>query len=160
MTDLDKKLILRTCVLAEESRKEGNHPFAALLADEDGNILLEMKNEFKTGGSAYHAETLLALKAARLYSPEKLKTCTLYSNFEPCCMCTGAIYWANIGRIVYGASEKDLLSYTKDNDENPTFNLSSREVISRGQKDVVVEGPVEDEEILKRVLSSHDGFWS
>ena len=69
--------------IAHESMEKGNHPFGALLADENGNILLEQGNEFTEGGSAYHAETLLLLKAAKLYTPEFLSKCTLYSNFEP-----------------------------------------------------------------------------
>ena len=159
MTEQDLKLLRRTVSIAHESMLEGNHPFGALLADKDGNILLEQRNAFLEGGSAYHAETLLSLKAAKLYSPEFLAGTTLYTNFEPCCMCTGAVYWSGIGRIVYGASEKDLLAATGDNHENPTFNLSSREVISRGQRPVVIEGPTEDEKLLELILADHRSFW-
>ena len=159
MTEMDKKLLLRTSEIAHEAMEKGNHPFGALLADKDGNILMEQGNEFQEGGSAYHAETLLLLKAARKYSPEELQSCTLYSNFEPCCMCTGALYWTNVGRLVFGATEKELLACTGDNEENPTFSLSSREVVERGQKDIIIEGPVEDEELLEEILKDHIGFW-
>ena len=158
MTERDKAL-LRECVkIAHEAMLEGNHPFGALLADKDGNVLMRQKNEFSVGGSAYHAETLLVFRAAKTYPAEFLKECTLYSNFEPCCMCTGAIYWSNIGRLVFGATEKDLLSYTGNNEENPTFSLSSRTVLSYGQKDVVVEGPTDDEELLG-IIKDHIEFW-
>lgn len=159
MTELDKKLLLRTVEIAHNAMLNGNHPFGALLTDKNGNILLEQGNEFLNGGSAYHAETLLLLKAAKEYGPDYLKTCTLYSNFEPCCMCTGALYWTNVGRLVFGATEKDLLKFTGDNDENPTFSLSSREVVKHGQKDIVIEGPVEDEELLKTICKDHIDFW-
>ncbi len=159
MTERDKAL-LRECVkIAHEAMLEGNHPFGALLADKDGNVLMRQKNEFSVGGSAYHAETLLVFRAAKTYPAEFLKECTLYSNFEPCCMCTGAIYWSNIGRLVFGATEKDLLSYTGNNEENPTFSLSSRTVLSYGQKDVVVEGPTDDEELLGIIIKDHIEFW-
>ena len=159
MTERDKAL-LRECVkIAHEAMLEGNHPFGALLADKDGNVLMRQKNEFSAGGSAYHAETLLVFRAAKTYPAEFLKECTLYSNFEPCCMCTGAIYWSNIGRLVFGATEKDLLSYTGNNEENPTFSLSSRTVLSYGQKDVVVEGPTDDEELLGIIIKDHIEFW-
>ena len=159
MTERDKAL-LRDCVkIAHEAMLEGNHPFGALLADKDGNVLMRQKNEFSVGGSAYHAETLLVFRAAKTYPAEFLKECTLYSNFEPCCMCTGAIYWSNIGRLVFGATEKDLLSYTGNNEENPTFSLSSRTVLSYGQKDVVVEGPTDDEELLGIIIKDHIEFW-
>ena len=159
MTERDKAL-LRECVkIAHEAMLEGNHPFGALLADKDGNVLMRQKNEFSVGGSAYHAETLLVFRAAKTYPAEFLNECTLYSNFEPCCMCTGAIYWSNIGRLVFGATEKDLLSYTGNNEENPTFSLSSRTVLSYGQKDVVVEGPTDDEELLGIIIKDHIEFW-
>ena len=159
MNDKDKELLRRTIEIAHEAMEKGNHPFGALLADRDGNILDEQGNAFTEGGSAYHAETLLLLRAAKKYSPEFLRECTLYSNFEPCCMCTGALYWTNVGRLVFGVTEKDLLKCTGDNEENPTFALSSREVAARGQKDIVIEGPTDDEELAAAILHDHIGFW-
>ena len=159
MTELDLRLLRRTKEIAHESMERGNHPFGALLADKDGNVLMEQGNAFSEGGSAYHAETILLLKAAKTYSPEFLKSCTLYSNFEPCCMCTGALYWTNVGRLVFGATEKDLLKFTGDNEENPTFSLPSREVVSHGQKDIIIEGPVQDGAFLEEICRDHIGFW-
>lgn len=159
MTERDKKLLRRTIEIAHDAMERGNHPFGALLADKDGNVLMEQGNEFTEGGSAYHAETLLLLKASKLYSPDFLRTCTLYSNFEPCCMCTGALYWTNVGRLVFGATEAELLKCTGDNEENPTFSLSSREVIGRGQKEIIVEGPSDDDELIAAILKDHIGFW-
>ena len=160
MTDADKRLLRRTIQIAHEAMEKGNHPFGALLADKNGNILMEQGNEFQAGGSAYHAETLLLLKAAKKYSPEFLKQCTLYSNFEPCCMCTGALYWTNVGCLVYGATEKDLLKFTGDNEENPTFSLSSRDVVAHGQKEIVIEGPTDDDELLEQICKDHIDFWN
>lgn len=159
MNEKDKEM-LRVCVaVAHEAMLQGNHPFGALLADKDGNILMKQGNAFTEGGSAYHAETLLCLKAAREYSPEFLSTCTLYTNFEPCCMCTGAVYWSNIGRICYGMTERELLKCTGDNDENPTFDLSSREVVKHGQKDIEIVGPTDDEELKALIIHDHLDFW-
>ena len=151
ITEKDIRHLYECAELASSSRSKGNHPFASELVDENDEVLLTQENEFTTGGSAYHAETLLTLRAAKLYPPEKLAKCTLYTNFEPCVMCTGAIYWANIGRIVYGVS---------DNEENPTFSLSCRDVIGAGQKDIMVAGPAEDENLRKRILADHEGMWS
>ncbi len=157
---LRDKELLRECVkVAHGAMENGNHPFGALLADKDGNILLTQGNAFTEGGSAYHAETLLCLKAAKLYSPEFLKDCTLYTNFEPCVMCTGAIYWSGIGRLVYAVTEEMLLSLTGDNEENPTFALSSRKVIEAGQKEIRVAGPTDDRELIDDVVRDHLTFW-
>ena len=159
MTDTDIRLLRRTAEIAHEAMEQGNHPFGALLADSEGNILMEQGNGFTEGGSAYHAETLLLLRASKKYTPEELKTFTLYSSFEPCCMCTGALYWTNVGRLVFGATEKDLLKFTGDNEENPTFSLSSREVVARGQKEIIIEGPTDDPELLEEICRDHIGFW-
>ncbi len=58
-------------------------------------------------------------------------------------MHTGAIYWANIGRIVFPATEKAVLdaSAEKEHSDFPMFNLGCREVLVRGQKGIVVDGP-------------------
>jgi tRNA(Arg) A34 adenosine deaminase TadA len=70
-------------------------------------------------------------------------------------MCAGAIYWANIGRVVYALSEQKLLVLTGANEENPTFSLPCREIFARGQRRVEVIGPLLEEEAAK----PHDGFW-
>lgn len=153
--------LLYECVrIAHEAKEKGNHPFGALLADKNGNILTVQGNTFTEGGSAAHAETLLSLKAAKQYSPEFLASCSLYTNFEPCVMCTGCMYWSNILRLVYGASERMLLSLTGDNPENPTFSLSAVDVIKAGQKTMTVVGPVEDPDLIEAILSDHRGFWN
>ena len=159
ITEKDKELLRRCAEVAHKAMEDGNHPFGALLADGDGNILLEQGNAFTEGGSAYHAETLLVLRAAKEYSPEFLSKCTLYTNFEPCCMCTGALYWANVRRLVFGATEKQLLEYTGSNDENPTFSLPSREVVKYGQKDITILGPTDDTDLIKEIVKDHIGFW-
>jgi tRNA(adenine34) deaminase len=52
-----------------------------------------------------HAE-MVAITAASSYLDSKfLEECTLYVTVEPCCMCAGAVKWARLGRVVYGASE-------------------------------------------------------
>jgi tRNA(Arg) A34 adenosine deaminase TadA len=47
-------------------------------------------------------------------------------------MCTGTLYWANIGRLVYGFEETKLLDLSGDHPENPTINLPSRVVLGSG----------------------------
>ncbi len=74
-------------------------------------------------------------------------------------MCTGAIYWSGIGRLVYGVTEEMLLSLTGDNEENPTFALSSRSVIEAGQKDIRVAGPVDDRTLIDEIVKDHLTFW-
>lgn len=160
LTIRDIELVYESARVATESRAGGNHPFGALLADKDGNILLEQENEVVSGhNDCGHAETLLLIRASQKYERDFLKACTLYTTIEPCAMCTGALYWANVGRLVYALSEEDLLSLTGSNEENPTLNLPSRQVIDRGQKDITVVGPIKDEALAQRIVQDHIGFW-
>ena len=73
-------------------------------------------------------------------------------------MCTGGIYWANIGRIVYGISETRLLALTGADDKNPTFSMGADKVIAAGQKDIQLEGPVP--EVEAEIVEVHRGFWN
>ena len=154
----DLELLRRTFEIAEESRAAGNTPFGALLADAEGKILLEQTNiELTDRDCTGHAETALARRAFKIFDKEYLWNCSLYTSCEPCCMCTGANYWANIGRIVYGLSESMLFQTTGDNEINPSFNHSCREILSTGQKEIVVRGPFV--ELLEEALVAHKGYW-
>lgn len=58
-------------------------------------------------------------------------------------MCTGTLYWSNIGRLLYAASEEELGKLTgSGNGENMTMSLPCRRVLKGGQKDVLVVGPL------------------
>jgi tRNA(Arg) A34 adenosine deaminase TadA len=107
--------------------------------------------------TVHHAETELARRAAAAYPPDFLWTCTLVSTGEPCAMCTGTLYWANIGRLVYGFEEAKLLAITGNHPENPTLSLPSRIVLGSGQKKIEVLGPFP--EIEDELLAPHRDFW-
>ncbi|MFD2016126.1 deaminase [Vibrio olivae] len=70
----------------------------------------------------------------------------MYISAEPCAMCAGAIYWAGVGRVVYGLSEEKLKSITGNHPENPTLALPCRTVFDSGQRKVEVIGPLLEEE--------------
>jgi tRNA(Arg) A34 adenosine deaminase TadA len=141
---------------AMRSRAEGMHPFGAVLADAEGRIILEAHNSVPAEGDVTgHAETNLVREATQRHKPGFLATCTLYSSAEPCAMCSGALYWSGIGRLVYALSERELLELTGDDPENPTMSLPCREVLSRGQRKIEVLGPVKTE----GAREAHSGFW-
>ncbi len=52
-----------------------------------------------------HAEMQAITSAGNMLGAKYLKNCTLYVTVEPCVMCAGATYWAQIGKIVYGAKD-------------------------------------------------------
>ena len=140
--------------LARRAMEAGHHPFGALLVAADHTtVLMEQGNV----DSVNHAEAVLAREAARRWAPAELWPCTLVSTVEPCAMCAGTQYWANIGRTVYGIEEKTLLSITGNHAENPTLDLPCRHVFARGQKDVQVIGPVAAME--EKVAALHRRYW-
>ena len=53
-----------------------------------------------------HAEILAISAATEHLGAKYLTDCTLYVTLEPCVMCAGALGWAQVGRIVYGASDE------------------------------------------------------
>ena len=157
---LDKTLLRRCVELSEEAAASGNHPFGALLADREGNILVESGNiEVTERDCTGHAETTVMRLAGKKFSKEFLWECTLYTTAEPCCMCIGAIYWGNVGRVVFGITEKQLLELTGAHEDNPTFDLPSREIVARGQKKIEIIGPVADEALQEEIITVHRGCW-
>ena len=145
--------------VSKKSREHGNTPFVANLEDGEGNILLEQENiEITESNRSGHAETSLMIKASKKYSKDFLWNCTLYSTAEPCAMCAGAIYWGNVGKVVYGISEKRLLELTGDDVHFRIFDFRCREVFARGQKDIKVEGPFP--EVENEVVEVHKDYWN
>jgi tRNA(Arg) A34 adenosine deaminase TadA len=140
--------------VAKRAVSIGHHPFGAVLVGPDQETVLMDQCNVDT---VNHAEAVLARAAALNYSPEYLWGCTLYTSVEPCCMCAGTVYWANIGRVVYGMTERQLLDVTGNHQENPTMSVSSRYVFDHCQKDVDLIGPVP--EMLEEIGSFQREFW-
>ena len=98
----DEGHLLRAIELARGSREKGNHPFGSLLVDASGQVLLESENTVVTGHDVTgHAELNLVRAASMQFEVETLSRSTLYTSTEPCAMCSSAIYWSGIGRVVY-----------------------------------------------------------
>ncbi|WP_052339262.1 nucleoside deaminase [Gorillibacterium massiliense] len=159
MPKLNHLLYLQRCVeLAEFARNSGNCPFAAVLAGPDGTILLERENsEITDGKCTGHAETMLMEAASQMYPKEFLWECTLYTTAEPCAMCAGAIYWGNVGRVVFGITEKRLAQLTGQGPVQPAFDLPCSEVFARGKKPIKLIGPFP--EVEEATVSVLNGFW-
>lgn len=147
----------RAFAVARAARDAGAHPFGCVLVDADGSVMMEQGNGYLDEGldMTAHAERLIATRASKAHRPDRLAGCTLYVSAEPCAMCAGAIYWAGIGRVVYGQSERDLKAQTGNHDENPTLDLPCREVFKAGQRRVEVIGPLLEDE----AAALQDGFW-
>lgn len=140
--------------VAKGAMEHGHHPFGSVLVGPDGQVLMRQANI----NTVRHAETELARRAAEAYPPAFLWRCTLVTTGEPCAMCTGTIYWSNIGRLVYGYDEASLLALTGADPKNPTMHLPARTVLASGQKEIEVQGPFP--ELVDELLVPHKGFWA
>jgi tRNA(Arg) A34 adenosine deaminase TadA len=157
---LDHEKFLRLSFdVARRARANGNHPFGSILVSPAGDVLLEVENGFLPDRNMTgHAERLLATRACKQFATELLLGSTLYTSAEPCAMCAGAIYWAGIGRVVYGLSEGRLKAITGAHAENPTLDLPCRTVFAAGQRRVEVIGPLlEDEAAAIHFSAWHSG---
>ena len=148
----------RTIRLADEAVKEGNHPFGAILVSDTGEILAEGKISFSIDRGPGHAEANLARDAARAFDVPVLRRATLYTSVEPCSMCSGTIYWAEIGTVVFGMTEKRLAELTGDDPENPTQDLECRVIFASGARPVAVRGPFA--ELEEEIAAQHAACWS
>ncbi len=147
----DADLLRQAFDVARRSRAAGDHPFGSVLADGEGKLLMEQGNGYTSEGGdrTAHAERLLASRAARAYDLKFLARCTLYTSAEPCAMCAGSIYWAGIGRVVYGQTEKALKAQTGAHEENPTLDLPCDIVFAAGQRQTEVVGPMLEDEAAR-----------
>ena len=141
----------RAIQLAADARARGDHPFGALLLFPDGTTIEALNSVVTTGDPTGHAETNLVRQAAA--SGRSLEGSILYTSTEPCAMCSGAIYWADIRHVVFALSEQGLAELVGG--AEPTMDLPCREVFARGGHPVTVEGPFD----LPAASDVHRGFW-
>ena len=106
--ELDHQFMAEAVRLAKAAVAHGNEPFGAVLV-KDGKIVCNNENQIYTRHDlTYHAELGLIRKFAEESGITDLSDYTLYSSCEPCFMCSGAMVWTKLGRLVYGASSIDL----------------------------------------------------
>ena len=92
---------------AEMAFEKGEIPVGAVIVVADkviarGHNLTEMLNDVTA-----HAEMQAITAAANFLGGKYLVGCTLYVTLEPCQMCAGALYWSQISKIVFGASDEN-----------------------------------------------------
>lgn len=104
----DEVFMKQAIELAELSVKHGNEPFGAVLV-KNGEAVLTNENQIYTKHDpTFHGEMGLIREFCAQTGITDLHEYTLYSSCEPCFMCSGAMVWVKLGRLVYGASNDDL----------------------------------------------------
>ena len=151
---MDDELHLRSAIaLARRARERGNHPFGALLVDAGGVTLLEAENTVVTEADVTgHAELNALRDAGRSLDPSVLSAATLYTSTEPCAMCSGAVYWGGVRRVVFALSTEQFGAMLGG---TPGLALGCRDVFAGAAEHVEVSGP----HLETEARAVHDGFW-
>ena len=139
----DETFCQKALDIALRSLKNGNLPFGCLLVSPEEEVLLEAENTVVSSADRInHCEINLVHGFAGKFDFEFLHNCVVYASTEPCPMCTAALFWSGVGRLVYAVSKE---GYKKaSGDDNPVYNfpVSSKELLAKAGRNVMVTGPV------------------
>ena len=154
---MDEEFMLAALALAKEAFDAGEVPVGCVITRK-GQIVGRGRNRREEAKNALaHAEIEAINDACANLSGWRLWECTLYVTLEPCAMCAGAIYWANVGRVVYAMTERDILGQTGDSEQNPPLDTPCRQIFGSSQKDIEVVGPFP--ELVEEAREVHKGYW-
>ena len=88
------------------ARDEGEIPVGAVVVA-DKRIIARAHNQTeRLNDPTAHAEMLAVTAASHYFGTKYLNECALYVTLEPCGMCAGALYWAQLGKLVYAAADE------------------------------------------------------
>ena len=117
----------------------GDMPFGAVLASAEGQgLLVARNNQITSGDCTGHAEMVLVREATKMLGAKSLEGATVYASGEPCAMCSGAMFWAKVKRVVYAASTQDIV----DTLGPPMLPITSSTVLAHASPAIHVEGPL------------------
>jgi len=104
----DEYFMAKALELALQAYDEGEVPIGALVVHENKIIGKGYNQTERLQDVTAHAEMLAVTAASNAVNGKYLDQCTLYVTIEPCLMCAGAIQWARLGKVVWGASEPKI----------------------------------------------------
>ncbi|MFT8245408.1 nucleoside deaminase [Roseomonas sp. BN140053] len=144
---------------AGDARARGDRPFGAVVVDAAGEVLADAgSTQGASGdGTLAHSEMNALGSIIRAGIPrERLEGSTIYSSGEPCAMCSAAIFYGGIGRVVYGLSAGAILELRNARPETAGLSLSCRAVLESAHRPPTVIGPCLEEE----GAVPHRGYWT
>lgn len=150
-------LYLRQAIaLSHTARERGNRPFGSIIVGADGTVLGQGWNSnAETGDCTAHAEVQAIRDACQRHGREVMETATLYASGEPCVMCAGAIFWANVRRVVYGIDDQRLRVFRGERLDQRDVELSCRHVFKAAPFAVECVGPA----LIDEASAPHVGAW-
>ncbi len=110
----DREFMQMAIDLSIENVANGGGPFGAVIV-RNGEVIATGTNRVTANNDpTAHAEVNAIREACAKVGNFKLEGCTCYTSCEPCPMCLSALYWAGIGRIVYGNTKDDAKAINFD----------------------------------------------
>ena len=132
--------------IAIEESKNGDWPYGAVIVKDGAIVAKGFNTATRDRDPTAHAEVNVIRAALKTIPDLSLKGYTLYTSSESCPMCTGAIVWAGVSRVVFGASIQQLIDVGQ-----PQINTSCGALIKTAFINVELTGGVLAEEALKVV---------
>ncbi len=112
-SDLDFRMMARCIELSRDSIAAGELPFGCVIC-RDGEIVAESTNRVsRDGDMTRHAEMVAMSAAQRALGTRRLSRCTLYTNVEPCAMCSYCIRETRMRKVVYAIRSPIMGGYSK-----------------------------------------------
>ena len=105
MTDEDLKFMNLALELAKKAELKDEVPVGAVIVQDGKVIGSGMNTSISDHDPTSHAEINAIREAAKLIQNYRLKDCSIYVTLEPCPMCAGALYWAQLGELYLGAKD-------------------------------------------------------
>ena len=134
---LDEAFIRKVNLLARKNALQDFDPFAALLVKDREVVYQTADKSIVYSDPTAHAELVAISEYCREKGLIELKGYSLYCNVEPCVMCSGAIHWSRISRVVFSITQSMLQSFS-----GGTPKPSSDHLINIGKTKIEVVGPV------------------
>lgn len=106
---MDDKIYMKKAIeLAKAAVEHGNEPFGAVLVKDDEIVFTNENQIYTKHDPTFHGEAGLIREFCEKIGITDLHEYTMYASCEPCFMCSGAMVWVKLGRLVYGAFNDDL----------------------------------------------------
>jgi len=133
----DKYFIKRAIELSIKAAKKGADPFGAVLVFNNQIVAESSDTSVSQSDPTQHAELSLISKYCKKNKFFSLEGYTLYSSTEPCVMCSGAIHWAKISRVVFSVPQELLQKHSKGK-----IKPSCESMINTGSKKIDIIGSI------------------
>ena len=130
---------------SREALEAGNQPYGATLVSANGEVLQVAGNTQVTSGDGMaHAEVVAVREVTARLGAEAVKGSTVFASGEPCAMCTGAMFWAGVKRVVYGATNPQMSALFG----GESLPIRCAEVVAGASPPMQVDGPVLGDEAM------------